>query len=312
MPFYPSPMRDDGYDVADYEDVHPPYGTREDFKRFVREAHERGLRVITELIVNHTSDQHPWFQAARRAPAGSRQARLLRLERRPEQVRRHAHHLHRHRDVQLGVGPGGAAVLLAPLLQPPARPQLRQPARAARGAAHHALLARHGRRRLPARRHPLPGRARGHQQREQPRDARGHQADPRRPRRSTTAASCCSPRPTVARGRAPVLRRRRRVPHGVPLPADAAALHVDRDGGPPSAGGDHGADPAHPGQLPVGDLPAQPRRAHARDGDRPRARLHVPHLRRRPAHAHQRRHPPAPGAADGEQPRRRSSSSPSC
>ena len=71
MPFYPSPLRDDGYDVADYEDVHPPYGTREDFKRFVEAAHARGLRVITELIVNHTSDEHPWFQAARRAPKGS-------------------------------------------------------------------------------------------------------------------------------------------------------------------------------------------------------------------------------------------------
>jgi maltose alpha-D-glucosyltransferase/alpha-amylase len=71
MPFYPSPMLDDGYDVADYENVHPPYGTRADFKRFVHEAHDRGLRVITELVVNHTSDQHPWFQAARRAPKGS-------------------------------------------------------------------------------------------------------------------------------------------------------------------------------------------------------------------------------------------------
>ncbi len=71
MPFYPSPMLDDGYDVADYGNVHPSYGTRADFKRFVKEAHERGLRVITELIVNHTSDQHPWFQAARRAPKGS-------------------------------------------------------------------------------------------------------------------------------------------------------------------------------------------------------------------------------------------------
>ena len=71
MPFYPSPMLDDGYDVADYEDVHPPYGTRADVKRFVREAHDRGLKVITELVMNHTSDQHPWFQAARRAPRGS-------------------------------------------------------------------------------------------------------------------------------------------------------------------------------------------------------------------------------------------------
>ncbi|MDH5264129.1 MAG: maltose alpha-D-glucosyltransferase [Betaproteobacteria bacterium] len=71
LPFYPSPMRDDGYDVADYHNVHPQYGTRQDFRNFVKEAHRRGLRVITELVVNHTSDQHPWFQAARRAPAGS-------------------------------------------------------------------------------------------------------------------------------------------------------------------------------------------------------------------------------------------------
>jgi maltose alpha-D-glucosyltransferase/alpha-amylase len=71
LPFYPSPQRDDGYDVADYENVHPSYGTLDDFKAFVVEAHRRGLRVITELVVNHTSDQHPWFQAARRAPKGS-------------------------------------------------------------------------------------------------------------------------------------------------------------------------------------------------------------------------------------------------
>jgi maltose alpha-D-glucosyltransferase/alpha-amylase len=71
LPFYPSPLRDDGYDVADYANVHPAYGTRADFRQFVREAHRRGLRVITELVVNHTSDQHPWFQAARRAPPGS-------------------------------------------------------------------------------------------------------------------------------------------------------------------------------------------------------------------------------------------------
>jgi len=71
LPFYPSPMRDDGYDIADYHNVHPAYGEMADFRSFVDEAHRRGLRVITELVVNHTSDQHPWFQAARRAPAGS-------------------------------------------------------------------------------------------------------------------------------------------------------------------------------------------------------------------------------------------------
>jgi maltose alpha-D-glucosyltransferase/alpha-amylase len=72
LPFYPSPGRDDGYDIADYRNIHPQYGTRADFRDFVRAAHDRGLRVITELVINHTSDQHPWFQAARRAPAGSR------------------------------------------------------------------------------------------------------------------------------------------------------------------------------------------------------------------------------------------------
>ncbi len=73
LPFYPSPLRDDGYDIADYRTIHPDYGSLRDFKRFIREAHRRGIRVITELVINHTSDQHPWFQAARRAPAGSRQ-----------------------------------------------------------------------------------------------------------------------------------------------------------------------------------------------------------------------------------------------
>ena len=73
LPFYPSPLRDDGYDVADYQNVHPLYGTLEDFRRFVTEAHRRDLRIITELVINHTSDQHPWFQAARRAPKGSRE-----------------------------------------------------------------------------------------------------------------------------------------------------------------------------------------------------------------------------------------------
>ena len=72
LPFYPSPLRDDGYDISNYTEVDPSVGTLRDFKVFLREAHRRGLRVITELVLNHTSDQHPWFQRARRAPAGSR------------------------------------------------------------------------------------------------------------------------------------------------------------------------------------------------------------------------------------------------
>jgi maltose alpha-D-glucosyltransferase / alpha-amylase len=71
MPFYPSPQRDDGYDISSYLGINRAYGTLREFKRFVREAHERGLRIITELVINHTSDQHPWFQRARLAKPGS-------------------------------------------------------------------------------------------------------------------------------------------------------------------------------------------------------------------------------------------------
>ncbi len=72
LPFYPSPLKDDGYDISDYNAVHPSYGSLADFRLFLREAHRRGIRVITELVVNHTSDQHPWFQRARRSPPGSK------------------------------------------------------------------------------------------------------------------------------------------------------------------------------------------------------------------------------------------------
>lgn len=72
LPFYPSPLKDDGYDVTDYYDIHPDYGTLADFKAFLKEAHNKGIRVITELVLNHTSDQHPWFRKARRSKPGSR------------------------------------------------------------------------------------------------------------------------------------------------------------------------------------------------------------------------------------------------
>ena len=72
LPFYPSPQKDDGYDISDYKSIHPLYGTLGDFRNFLRKAHKRGIRVITELVVNHTSDQHPWFQRARHSPPRSR------------------------------------------------------------------------------------------------------------------------------------------------------------------------------------------------------------------------------------------------
>jgi maltose alpha-D-glucosyltransferase / alpha-amylase len=71
LPFYPSPLRDDGYDIAEYKGVHPSYGSLRDVRAFIRAAHKLGLRIITELVINHTSDQHPWFQRARNAPRDS-------------------------------------------------------------------------------------------------------------------------------------------------------------------------------------------------------------------------------------------------
>ena len=72
LPFYPSPLKDDGYDISDYTGIRAAYGTMRGFKMFLREAHHRGLRVVTELVLNHTSDQHAWFQRARLAKPGSR------------------------------------------------------------------------------------------------------------------------------------------------------------------------------------------------------------------------------------------------
>jgi maltose alpha-D-glucosyltransferase/alpha-amylase len=71
LPFFPSPLRDDGYDISDYTSVNPSYGTLDDFKKFLNAAHQRGMQVMIELVINHTSDQHPWFKRARLAPLGS-------------------------------------------------------------------------------------------------------------------------------------------------------------------------------------------------------------------------------------------------
>jgi len=87
LPFYPSPLRDDGYDIADYYNVNEQYNSLADFRRFLREAHRRDLRVITELVLNHTSDQHPWFQRARRAKPGSSHRNFYVWSESPERYR---------------------------------------------------------------------------------------------------------------------------------------------------------------------------------------------------------------------------------
>ncbi|XWW46528.1 maltose alpha-D-glucosyltransferase [Fibrella sp. USSR17] len=87
LPFYPSPLRDDGYDIADYYTINPSYGTIDEFKTLLAEAHQRNLKVITELVINHTSDQHPWFQRARKAPKGSPERDYYVWTDNPEQYR---------------------------------------------------------------------------------------------------------------------------------------------------------------------------------------------------------------------------------
>ena len=109
LPFYPSPGRDDGYDISDYGDINPAFGTMKDFRRFMQEAKRRGLRVITELVVNHTSDQHDWFKRAKRSARRIERARLVRLERQRPEIPRHPHHLHRYGEIELDLGRRGAA-----------------------------------------------------------------------------------------------------------------------------------------------------------------------------------------------------------
>ena len=188
------------------------------------------------------------------APRAARvaRARLLRLERHRPEVRGDPHHLHRHRAVELDLGRGGQGLLLAPLLQPPARSNFDNP-RGRRGdRGGDALLARPGRGRLPPGRHPLPGGARRHVLREPPRDPRRHPAPARLhrpPRARVPAAGRGQP---VAGGRAPLLRRRRRVPHGVPLPGHAAHLHGAAPGERRAHRRHHAADARHPARPASG------------------------------------------------------------
>ena len=219
LPMYASPLRDGGYDIADFYAVHPDYGTIEDVRALIDAAHERGMRVIADLVMNHTSSEHAWFQRARRAPAGSPERDWYVWSDTDAALQRGAHHLRRHGAVELDLGPGRRRLLLAPLLQPPARPQLRQPRRPGGDARRAALLARPRPRRLPPRRRALPVRARRHQLREPARDARVPQTRAHDGRRRLPRPRAAGRGQPVARRRRRVLRRRRRVPHGLPLPA---------------------------------------------------------------------------------------------
>ena len=194
LPFYQSPLRDGGYDISDFYSILPEYGNLNDFMEFLDAAHDRGIRVVTDLVMNHTSDQHPWFQEARKP--GSRQARLVRVVGRHREVLGRPDHLHRHREVELDVGRGSRRVLLAPVLQPPARPQLRQPRGPGADARRGAVLARPRARRVPTRRGSLSVRTRGHELREPARDARVPEARTERGRQELRRIGCFSRRRT--------------------------------------------------------------------------------------------------------------------
>src|SRR5207244_344141 len=168
----------------------------------------------------------PLVPAGTAGPAGQRPARLLRLERHSGPLQGCPHHLQGLRDVELGLGPGGEGLLLAPLLLPPARPELGQPRGQAGDVQRRGFLARPGRRRAAPGCRALPHRAGGHRRGEPPRDPRDPEGAAGTRRRAVRGPHAAGRGQPVARGRQRLLRRWRRMPHGLPLPPDAPPLHV--------------------------------------------------------------------------------------
>ena len=244
-------MRDGGYDISDFFTVHPQLGTLDDLVAFLDDAHRRGIRVIADLVMNHTSDQHPWFVESRSSP-GQPQGRLVRLERRRPTVGRRPGGVRRRGDVQLDLRAVPAAVLLAPLLFASARSQLREPRSGDGHVRRGPLLARPRSRRLPARRRALSlpgGRDLGGEPARDPCPAAAAaQGDRRRLPRPGDAGRG---QPVAGRpGR--LLRRRRRVPHVLPLPAHAPAVHGRAPGAALPHHRDPGPDAGHPRRAASG------------------------------------------------------------
>ena len=276
LPFYPSPMRDEGYDISDYRGINPAYGTLRQFRRFLDEAHKRGLKVITEIVLNHTSDQHPWFQRARRAPIGSRyrdwyvwsdnadrykDARIIFRDFEPSNWTwdpvAGQYYWHRFYASQPDLNYDNPEVRREMLRT--VEYWLDLGVDGLRLDAVPYLIERDGTscENLPETHEYL-------------KELRRH-VDARFDDRMLLAEANQWPEDASR-----VLRQRRRVPHGLPLPADAAPVHGSADGGPVPDHRHPAPDAGDPGQDAVGGVPAQPRRADARDGDRRRARRHVP------------------------------------
>ena len=141
LPIYASPLRDGGYDISDFMTILPDFGHIGHFVEMVDEAHARGIRVIADLVMNHTSDQHPWFQASRRDPDGPYGDFYVWSDN-DDKYTRCQRHLRRHRAVKLDLRPGPRPVLLAQVLLPPTRSQLREPQGRGGDARGAAVLAR--------------------------------------------------------------------------------------------------------------------------------------------------------------------------
>ena len=215
LPIYTSPLRDGGYDISDYTSIQPEFGELGDFVALVNEAHQRGIRVIADLVVNHTSDQHPWFQASRSDPTGPYgdfyvwadtdegfpDARIIFTDTEKSNWTydsvRGQYYFHRFFYHQPDL-------------------ELRQPRAAGGGAGGRPVLARPRHRRVPAGRHPLPVRPGGHQLREPAGDPRVPEAAARGDRHEIR-------RPGAARGGEPVAGRRRRIISATTSPAGTNA-----------------------------------------------------------------------------------------
>ncbi len=254
LPFYPSPLARRRVRHLELHQgqqaVRGPQGLQKVRPRSARAGHPG----------HHRAGHQPHVGPAPVVSAGAERAdwvagaRLLRLDRRPDQVQRRPDHLHRLGAVELDVGPRRQAVLLAPVLLPPARPQLREPPGPQGRLQGHAVLARPRGRRDAARRHPVPDRARGDELREPARKPRDPQAVPQGDGYPLPGPDVPGRGEPVARRRLAVLRRRRRVPDDVPLSAHAADVHGAPAGRPAPDRRDHAADPRHPRRLPVGAL----------------------------------------------------------
>ncbi|CAM5313701.1 maltose alpha-D-glucosyltransferase OS=Streptomyces chartreusis OX=1969 GN=treS PE=3 SV=1 [Streptomyces chartreusis] len=304
-PFFKSPLRDGGYDVSDYTAVLPEFGDLADFVEFVDAAHQRGMRVIIDFVMNHTSDQHPWFQESRRDPDGPygdyyvwadddkaySDARIIFVDTEasnwtfdPVRKQYFFHRFFSHQpDLNYenpAVGRRSCSALSSGWTwgstasgSTPCRICTRRKARTAKTFRRRTQLLKRVRKEIDAH---VPGHG---------------------------AAGGGEP---VAGGRRRLLRRlqqrRRRMPHGVPLPRHAPHLHGGTAGIPLPRLGNPRQDAGHPLPLPVGHLPAQPRRADPRNGHRRRARLHVGGIRQGPPHARQHRHPAQAGAPAGQRP----------